>query len=275
MVSRRSRREISVQTLERCLSGVTCARPVGQRGGSKRTFRATWRGQVVAVQVLEQTQPDRLEREILALRAIDSPHVPRLLDVLELRDGKDVLPVLICEFIEGCTLDDRVSRQGLYTDRDALRALALDIAHGLRAIHNNNLVHRDIKPNNIIIREGVGQAVVVDLGIAKHLDKTTITLLNQPQTHGWAAPEQIVNQRVGKRADLFCLGLVLHYAATGIHPFLGADTNHNIVHGVPNIALEASHGAAWRDLLEWLLGKQPYERPRSIDVVIRHMEGMT
>ncbi|MGA2285955.1 MAG: serine/threonine-protein kinase [Dehalococcoidia bacterium] len=245
---------------------------VGRPGGSKRTFRAKWNGQVVAVQVLENAAADRLEREIVALQRVSSPFVPRLLKVAELKDREDTLPVFICEFIEGPTLEERVSRGEVYGQAKALKALAFDLARGLQTIHSNNLVHRDFKPGNIIIREN-GHAAIVDLGIAKHLDKTTITRL-QPGTRGWAAPEQILNQRVDRRADLFCLGLVLHFAAVGAHPFEGGDVNRNIAEGTPNLCLEPSHGTAWQQFVERLLGKQPYERPRGIDVVLRYLEGM-
>jgi len=270
----RPRREISAETLQACVPGIVDAEPVGEPGGFKRTFRAKWHGQVVAVQVLERSQPERLEREITALRSLSSPYLPRLLELAELKDEGEALPVFICEFIEGCTLEEKVSRGELYGDCDALKELARDISLGLQAIHSNDFVHRDIKPGNIMIRGETGHAVIVDLGIAKHLDRTTITRL-QPLTPGWAAPEQILNQRVDKRADLFCLGLVLHYAAVGIHPFAGEDVARNIAEQPPAIAVEASHGVVWKQLIERLLGKQPYERPRRIESVVSYLEGIT
>jgi len=181
--------------------------------------------------------------------------------------------VFICEFIEGCTLEEKVGRGELYRESGTLKGLAWDVSIGLQAIHSNDLVHRDIKPGNIIIRRETGHAVIVDLGIAKHLDRTTITRL-QPGTPGWAAPEQILNQRVDKRADLFCLGLVLHYAAVGVHPFGSVDVNRNIAEQSPTIMVEPSHGVVWKNLIAWLLGKQPYERPRGIEVVLRYLEGV-
>jgi serine/threonine protein kinase len=271
MAERRPRREINAETLQACVPGIVGAEPVGHPGGSKRTFRATWQGEIVAVQVLEESQPERLEREITALRRLNSPYVPRLVEVVELRDGGDTFPVFICEFIEGCTLEEKVGRGELYGECGALKALALDVSLGLQAIHWNDLVHRDIKPGNVIIRRETGRAVIVDLGIAKHLDRTTITRL-QPGTPGWAAPEQILNQRVDRRADLFCLGLVLHYAGVGIHPFAGGNMSQNIAEQPPRIAVEASHGVVWKNLLEWLLAKQPYERPRRIEAVLSYLE---
>jgi len=273
MADRRSRREISAATLQACVPGILGAEAVGRPGGSKRTFRATWQGKVVAVQVLEESQPERLEREVTALRRVNSPYVPRLLEVSELRDDGETLPVFICEFIDGCTLEEKVSRGEFYGDCGALKGLARDLSLGLLAIHSNDFVHRDIKPGNIIIRRETGHPVIVDLGIAKHLDRTTITRL-QPLTPGWAAPEQILNQRVDKRADLFCLGLVLHYAAVGTHPFAGADISRNIAEQPPTVTVEPSHGVVWKNLIAWLLGKQPYERPRRIEAVLCYLEGI-
>jgi serine/threonine protein kinase len=267
MADRGRRREISTETLLACVPDIADVEHVGRPGGSKRTFRARWRGWIVAVQVVEESQPERLEREISALRRLDSPHVPRLLEVTKLQIDGDTLPVLICEFIDGYTLEEKVGRGELYEDRGSLKELAWDISLGLQAIHSNDLVHRDIKPVNIIVRRDTGRAVIVDLGIAKHLDRTTITRM-QPGTPRWAAPEQILNQRVDKRADLFSLGLVLHYAAVGSHPFAGGDVMRNITEGQPAVVLERSHGADWQSLVEWLLQKQPYGRPRGIDAVL-------
>jgi len=271
MAERGGRREITTDTLQACVPDITEAEHVGRPGGSKRTFRAKWRGTVVAVQVLEESQPERLEREITALRRLNSPHVPRLLEVTQLEDGGETFPVLICEFVRGCTLEEKARRGELYEDCAALKELARDISLGLQVIHSNELVHRDIKPANIIVRSDTGRAVIVDLGIAKHLDRTTITRM-QPGTPGWAAPEQILNQRVDKRADLFCLGLMLHYAAVGSHPFEGADINRNIAEGQPAVVLRRSHGAQWQSLIEWLLQKQPYDRPRQIEAVLSCLE---
>jgi len=267
----RTRREITTQTLEACVPEIRDATQVGDPGGFKRTWRATWRGRTVAVQVLERSEPDRLEREIAALQRVNSPHVPRLFHVTELHTDGETLPVFICEFIDGCTLDEKVGRGELYQNRGSLKELALDMSLGLQAIHSNDLVHRDIKPPNIMIRTNTGRAVILDLGIAKHLDRTTITHM-QPLTPGWAAPEQLRNRRVEKRADLFTLGLVLHYAAVGMHPFAGENIDRNILDGEPAVVLERSHGARWQRLIEWLLRKQPYDRPRGIDAVLCYLE---
>jgi serine/threonine protein kinase len=271
MRERGVRREITTDTLQACVPDITDAHHVGRPGGSKRTFQAKWRGRVVAVQVLEQSQPERLEREITALQRVNSPHVPRLLEVTKLEIDGDTLPVFICEFIDGYTLEDKVRRGELYGDRRSLKGLAWDISLGLQAIHSNGLVHRDIKPANIIVRRNTGRAVIVDLGIAKHLDRTTITRMPLG-TPGWAAPEQLLNQRVDKRTDLFSLGLVLHYAAAGSHPFAGGDINRNVLEGQPAIVLEQSHGAEWQRLVGWLLHKQPYGRPRGIELVVSSLE---
>jgi len=268
---RTTRREITTQTLQACVPDIEDARQVGHPGGFKRTFRATWRGRIVAVQVLERSDRDRLEREITALRRIDSPHVVRLLEVRELEVDGERLPVFICEFIDGYTLEDKVKRAELYQDRRSLKELALGISLGLQAIHSNDLVHRDIKPANVMVRKDTGRAVILDLGIAKHLDRTTITHV-QPLTPGWAAPEQLRNRRVDKRADLFSLGLVLHYAAVGSHPFAGGDIDRNILDGEPAVMLEQSHGARWQRLIGWLLQKEPYDRPREIDAVLSYLK---
>lgn len=272
-MERPARPEIRAEELERCLPGVTDAEAVGRPGGSKRTFRANWRGQVVAVQVLEVFQLQRLEREIAALQRLNCRHVPRLLDVTYLKTGDEKLPVFICEFVEGRTLEERVRAGDLYDESATLKGLACDVSLGLQALHSNSLVHRDIKPGNVIVSSESGLAVIVDLGIAKHLDRTTITQA-QPRTPGWGAPEQILNHPVDRRTDLFCLGLLLHYAAVGRHPFAGGDVDVNIVEGSPTVSLEASHGVGWKRLIEWLLQKQPYDRPRRIEVVLSCLEGL-
>lgn len=264
------RPRITPEVLRQCLPALINPSPVGEPGGSKRTFQAEWRGRTVAVQVFEQFGRERLDREIQALMRVESSHVPRLLDVTHIRHENRTLPVFICEFIEGHTLGEVIGSGSLF-DAHALRTLARDVCMGLGAIHSCHLVHRDIKPFNIIVRSCDGSAVVVDLGVAKHLDRTPITVV-EPGTWGWKAPEQIANQRVDRRADLFSLGLVLHYAAVGKHPFEPGDINDNILHAEPAIVMENSHGAGWCRLVAWLLCRQPYERPRSVDAVLRRLE---
>jgi serine/threonine protein kinase len=267
-----ARPEITAEFLKQCMPELMDPRPVGDPGGSKRTFRAEWRGQTVAAQVIEEFQPERLEREIAALRRVDSDYVPHLLAVAELDYDGRPLPVLICEYVDGLTLDAQV-KSGVRYDARSLKNLAVDISTGLLAIHSCDLVHRDLKPANVIIRASSSSPVIVDLGVAKHLDRTTITRA-QPGTPGWAAPEQLLNERVDRRADLFSLGVLLHYAACGVHSFAPGDLNENIVSALPEIAIRSSHGAEWERLLTWLMARQAYSRPRQIQVVLTCLEDL-
>ncbi|MGE3619710.1 MAG: serine/threonine-protein kinase [Acidimicrobiia bacterium] len=157
----------------------------------------------------------RLAREAEVLARVDHPNVVRLLDVLE--DGDEL--VLVMPYLTGGTLADRVAQQGALAGPD-LEALADQLLSGLAAAHRAGVVHRDIKPGNVLF-DGDGVPHLADFGVAASRDLTggltaTGTVVGTP---AFMAPEQARGEDVGPPCDVFSLGATLLFAATGEGPY--------------------------------------------------------
>ncbi|MGW5178123.1 protein kinase domain-containing protein [Streptomyces sp. NPDC004082] len=174
----------------------------------------------------------RFVREAQAARAVTSVGVASVLGA-ETEGGR---PWIATEFLAGPTLDEAVSAYGPL-DEAAVRTLAASIARTLADIHAAGFVHRDLKPPNIVLTSKGPR--VIDFGIARPEHGLTLTTTGQiPVTPGYGAPEQVLGQRVTPAADVFSLGAVLVYAATGRRAFDGghvAAVQYEVVHGEPRL----------------------------------------
>ncbi|MET8565801.1 serine/threonine-protein kinase [Streptomyces flaveolus] len=143
-------------------------------------------------------------------------------------------PWIATEFLAGPTLEQVIERYGLLDDA-SLRALATSVARTLCDIHASGFVHRDLKPPNIVITSDGPR--ITDFGIARPEHGLTLTTTGQiAVTPGYGAPEQALGRRVTWAADVFSLGAVLVYAATGHRAFEGthvAAVQYEVVHGEP------------------------------------------
>lgn len=143
------------------------------RGGFGCTFRVRDGEGDLAVKVLD---PDKVEpragREARALERVSSPYVVELVNVGEQEHEGRVYPYLVMRFVEGRTLAEAIAESRLTLDE--VLDLAINLADGLTSIWDAGLVHRDLKPGNVIVGAS-GAPVVVDLGIARHLDLETVT----------------------------------------------------------------------------------------------------
>ncbi|MER6570214.1 serine/threonine-protein kinase [Streptomyces sp. NPDC001093] len=172
----------------------------------------------------------RFVREAVAAAAVRSPGVAAVLGA-QTEGGR---PWIATEFLAGPTLDQIVDQQGPLDDVK-LRALAASVARTLRDIHAAGFVHRDLKPPNIVLTSNGPR--IIDFGIARPEHGLTLTTTGQiPVTPGYGAPEQVLGRRVTPAADVFSLGAVLVYAATGHRAFGGthvAAVQYEVVHGEP------------------------------------------
>ncbi|MEV5828468.1 serine/threonine-protein kinase [Spirillospora sp. NPDC052242] len=174
-------------------------------------------------------------------------------------------PWLVTAFVSGPTLAQAVHEHGPLAGR-TLRVLGAGLAEGLAAIHATGLVHRDLKPGNIILAADGPR--VIDFGIVRALDAAhaSTTVLGTP---GFMSPEQVRGLDVGPTSDVFALGSVLTFAATGRGPFGTGDARavaYRIVHEEPDLSGVPAH---LTDLLRACLDKKPEGRPEVAEILRR------
>ena len=174
----------------------------------------------VAVKVLHREisdQPDQIERfrrEARAVAQVSHPNVVAVIDAGE--DGGH--PYIVFEYVDGETLKQRIDRMGRLP-LDEAAAYAIEIGRGLQAAHARRLVHRDVKPQNVLI-DAEGRAKVTDFGIARELEQDGLTKTGRVLgTTDYVSPEQAMGQSVDDRSDIYSLGVVLYEMLTGDVPF--------------------------------------------------------
>jgi serine/threonine-protein kinase len=174
----------------------------------------------VAVKVMHREmseQADQLERfrqEARSVAKFSHPNVVSVIDAGE--DGGH--PYIVFEYIEGETLKQRISRNGALDPQEAI-AYAIEIGRGLSVAHARNMVHRDIKPQNILI-DAEGRAKLTDFGISRQLEQDGMTATGRVLgTTDYVAPEQAMGRKVDPRTDIYSLGVVLYEMLVGQVPF--------------------------------------------------------
>ncbi|WBO64427.1 protein kinase domain-containing protein [Streptomyces camelliae] len=218
-------------------------------------------GRTAAVKVLHRHLADdpqlgqRFVREARMAQAVSGPGVARVLDA-QTEGGR---PWIATEFLSGPTLEEAVGAYGPL-DENGVRALAAALAGALRDIHAVGLVHRDLKPANVVLTSAGPR--IIDFGIARPEHGLTLTTTGQvPVTPGYGAPEQALGQRVGPAADVFSLGALLVYAASGQRAYEGshvAAVQYEVVHGTPRMDRVPP---ALQQLIDPCLAKDPAYRP--------------
>jgi len=164
----------------------------------------------------DSDQLERFRREARAVAQLSHPHIVGVIDAGE-DEGR---PYIVFEYIEGETLKDRIRRLGRLPIAEAV-AYAIEIARALGAAHARHIVHRDVKPQNVLIDEE-GSAKVTDFGIARTLDEEGLTADGRVLgTTDYVSPEQALGQPVTGQSDLYSLGIVLYEMLTGEVPFKG------------------------------------------------------
>lgn len=190
-------------------------------GGFGETWLVQLDGGPAAIKILHTATPERLEREIEALQRCNSPHVVRLIEYRSIEYNRKQLPALVFEYVDGGDLYSHIERGNWPKSLGELRSFAIGLLRGVVELHRRDVIHRDIKPQNIILRNGnYASPVLVDLGIARLVDLETIT--RYPMALGtlpFMAPEQLRGERAHKGTDVWAVGVVLYMLATRRHPF--------------------------------------------------------
>jgi hypothetical protein len=178
---------------------------------------------VVAIKVLSPalagsaTARQRFRREAQAAAAVCHEHVVAVHGVHE----ADGLPYLVMQFVPGESLQARLDRCGIL-DADEVVRIGMQTAAGLAAAHAQGLIHRDVKPANLLLEDGLAKVKITDFGLARTADDVGLTrdgvVAGTPE---YMAPEQARGEAIDHRADLFSLGCVLYALCTGVPPFRG------------------------------------------------------
>jgi len=191
-------------------------------GGMSTVYRAydTTLERWVAIKLMhrditeDSDQLERFRREARAVARLNHPHVVTVIDFGE-DDGR---PYIVLEFVEGETLKQRIRRLGRLPVGEAV-AYAIEIGRALSAAHAERLVHRDVKPQNVLI-DAEGRAKVTDFGIARSLEAHGLTATGRVLgTTDYVSPEQALGHEVTEQSDVYSLGVVLYEMLIGEPPF--------------------------------------------------------
>jgi tRNA A-37 threonylcarbamoyl transferase component Bud32 len=238
-------------------------------GGMARVFLAREPAlkRLVAVKVLAHELADtdagraRFEREAQAVAALSHPNIVAVHAVGELADGT---PYFIMQYVEGRSVSERVEREGPLEVVEARRMLG-EVAAALAAAHRQGIIHRDVKPANILYEDATGRCLVSDFGIAavEHQStavntKLTATgvIIGTPQ---YMSPEQLLAEPVSEKTDIYGLGLLAHEMLCGSGPFR-ASSPHELI---------AAH---LRDVPARLAVRRPEVDPELDAVIARCLE---
>lgn len=215
----------------------------------------------------------RFEREAQAAAAVVHDHVMAIHNVAEWLGA----PYFVMPYVRGNTLQKRLDQRGVLELREILR-IGMQLASGLAAAHAQGLVHRDIKPGNILLAEGVERVTLMDFGLARAVDDASLTrtgvLAGTPQ---YMSPEQARGQAIDFRSDLFSLGSVLYAMCTGRAPFR-AETSYGVLRLItdqepPSIRELNSEIPDWLNgIIERLMAKTPDQRFESARDVAELLE---
>jgi len=232
----------------------------------------------VAVKVMHREmseQADQLERfrqEARAVAKLSHPNVVAVIDA-----GEDAgHPYIVFEYVEGETLKQRIKRLGPLDVQEAL-AYAIEVAQGLTVAHARSMVHRDVKPQNVLI-DAEGRAKVTDFGIARQLEEQGVTATGRVLgTTDYVSPEQAMGHGVDPRSDIYSLGVVLYEMLLGEVPFT-ADSQVGVAMKHVNEELPDPQrrrpqlSAAVALVIERATTKDPDRRYQRIDDMIDDLE---
>jgi eukaryotic-like serine/threonine-protein kinase len=203
----------------------------------------------------------RFRREVAVARQVSGLYTAPVLDA----DADAPEPWLATAYVPGPSLADAVTQHGPLPASSVLM-LAAGLAEALSAIHSAGVVHRDLKPDNVLLADDGPR--VIDFGISRAAEASSLThtglVVGSP---GFMSPEQAEGREVGPPSDVFSLGAVLAFAATGRGPFGSGSTPalvYRVVHDSPQLDLVP---AGIRPLIERCLAKEPAARPTAADLL--------
>ena len=239
-------------------------------GGMGRVYRARAQdGAPVALKIIkkdlsrDETFRRRFRREARIAQTVRNPHVVPVRDSGE----EDGLPYLAAQFIEGAALDQKLESEGRLDLATTVRICG-QVADGLQAMWEAGMVHRDVKPGNILL-DVSGNAYITDFGLAKDRDGTVLTRPGQPLgSMDYMPPEQIRGEPVTAAADIYALGCVMFECVQGSPPFADREGLRVLWAHLQDEPADPAAGRSdvppeFSQALVAALRKEPAERPRT------------
>jgi len=232
-------------------------------------------GRTVAVKLFRAgaTDPADAQRKASEIQVLASLNHHALVTLFDARIGTGDDSYLVMEYVEGPTLAERISQSPI--SREDLAAMALDLADALHVVHEAQIVHRDFKPANVLLRAvstpGPNfRAKLADFGIAYLVDSARLTTPGTlVGTAAYLSPEQVTGGIPAPSADIYALGLVLIESLTGHRVFPQTGLHEAMfarLDGPPDIP--GSVGYEWKSLLTAMTAQRPEDRPTALDVAV-------
>jgi serine/threonine protein kinase len=245
------------------------------RGGTAEVWKATDTSldRVVALKLVTVAHDESSARAADEARTLARLSHPSLVQVYDAGTDDQGRPWVVMEFVDGETLADAIRRAPMPTRR--LTEIGLAVAEALDHVHARGLVHRDVKPANVMVGRG-GKTKLTDFGIARLVDAAKVTSTGlMVGTASYLAPEQVSGEPVGPPADVYALGLVLLEGFTGVREYEGPAVEAAMarLHRPP--VLPATLPPGWEPLLAAMTDRQPSQRPPAAEVarVLRGLLG--
>lgn len=223
----------------------------------------------------------RIEREIRTLKEVSGEHVAKYIDDGIFTDGDEEYRYIVMEYVSGKNLEEYLTGQRSLLPTDAAK-LSLNIFKAIKEVHNCGVIHRDLKPGNIILQnEDSLDVKIIDFGISKLIDASTLTTTGQGMgTFAYMPPEQLTSARdIDYRADYYSIGAMMYEFLTGERPFRMSnqlEAMHKIMYEkpIPVINKKPNIPVRFSDLIDTLLSKEPYQRNISINEIQKLLDGL-